>query len=181
MNADGQRSTARALGAPVLVERAQEADCERVRRVRLAALEESPEAFGSTLAEERQYGESDWCAWCRDTATFLALRDGVTIGIAAGISGATEDERKLIAMWVHPDHRGGGASTALLTAVRTWALNGGATTLVLWVTRGNHPAARLYQRAGFVETGGRKPLPSDPTLLEDEMALDLASPGETAG
>ena len=165
--------SSRATHAGLVVERAEETDWERVKAVRLAALAESPSAFGSTLAEEREYGEADWREWCRDTAAFLAVQDGVPIGIAAGVNGTSRDERKLIAMWLHPGHRGAGASTALLAAVRTWALRDGATTLMLWVTRSNHAAARLYRRAGFSETGACKPLPSNPALIADQLALDV--------
>ncbi|WP_460800493.1 GNAT family N-acetyltransferase [Nocardioides pacificus] len=163
----------RATQDGLVVARAEETDWQRVKAVRLAALAESPRAFGSTLAQEREHTETDWRAWCRDTATFLALQDGAPIGIAAGVHGTSPEERKLIAMWLHPGHRGAGASTALLAAVRHWALRDGATTLTLWVTRSNHAAARVYRRAGFCETGACRPLPSNPSLLEDHLALEL--------
>lgn len=173
MNVEEQPTSDQVPRAGIVVERAEEADWEDVKAVRLAALADSPNAFGSTLAEEREYDEADWRAWCRDTATFLALQNGVPIGIAAGVGGTSRDERKLIAMWLHPGHRGAGASTALLAAVRNWASRDGATTLMLWVTRSNHAAASLYRRAGFSETGACKPLPSDPTFLEEQLAVDL--------
>ena len=173
MNVEEEPTTDQATDAGLVVERAEETDWKRVKAVRLAALAESPRVFGSTLAEERGYDEADWREWCRDTATFLAVRDGAPIGIAAGVSGTSRDERKLIAMWLHPGHRGAGASTALLAAVRNWALRDGATTLMLWVTRSNHAAAKLYRRAGFSETGACKPLPSNPATIEDQLALDL--------
>jgi len=62
---------------------------------------------------------------------------------------------------------------ALLDAVRSWAHDDGTTRLILWVTRTNDPAATLYRRAGFTPTGDSKPLPSDPTLIEDKLALAL--------
>jgi GNAT superfamily N-acetyltransferase len=173
MNVEEQPTNGHATHAGLVVERADEGDWERVKNVRLAALAESPSAFGSTLAEEREYDEADWRDWCRDTATFLAFQDGAPIGIAAGVTGTSRDERKLIAMWLHPGHRGRGVSAALLAAVRNWALHDGATTLMLWVTRSNHAAGKLYRRAGFVETGASKPLPSNPALIEDQLALDL--------
>jgi GNAT superfamily N-acetyltransferase len=173
VNVEKQPASDHATAAGLLVERAEATAWECVKAVRLAALAESPSAFGSTLAEEREYDEADWREWCRHTATFLAFEEGVPIGIAAGVSGTSRDERKLIAMWLHPGHRGTGASTALLAAVRDWALRDGATTLVLWVTRSNHAAAKLYRRAGFSETGASKPLPSNRALIEDQLALDL--------
>ena len=76
-------------------------------------------------------------------------------------------------MWVHPDHRGTGVATALLEAVTTWARDDGASRLTLWVARTNDTAANLYRRKGFTATGESKPLPSNPSVLEDQLALDL--------
>lgn len=99
MNDEEQPTSDPATHAGLVVKRAEETDWERVKAVRLAALAESPSAFGSTLAEEREYVEADWRERCRDPATFLAFRDGAPIGIAAGVNGTNPDERKLIAMW----------------------------------------------------------------------------------
>jgi len=160
-------------GWDAVIERAEERDWAHLRSVRLAALAESPSAFGSTLAREQQYDDADWREWTRDAPTFIAFHRGEPIGMAAGIDGDSAEERILIAMWVHPDHRGIGVASALLAAVRDWACEDGATRLTLWVTRTNQSAASLYRRAGFAETGVSKPLPSNPELIEDQLALNL--------
>jgi GNAT superfamily N-acetyltransferase len=152
---------------------AQERDWRQLRSVRLAALADSPSAFGSTLASEQEYDEQDWRAWTREAATFLAFAGEQPIGMAAGIQGLRPDERRLIAMWVRPGSRGEGVAAALVAAVRDWAHHDGAVRLTLSVTRTNEPAVRLYRRLGFLETGASKPLPSNPALVEDELALDL--------
>ena len=139
----------------------------------LAALADSPSAFGSSLEREQQYDEERWREWSRNVSTFLAFRAGVPVGIAGGMAGSRPDERTLVAMWVHPDHRRTGVASALLDAVRSWARDDGATGLILWVTRTNDPAATLYRRAGFTPAGDSKPLPSDPSLIEDKLALAL--------
>lgn len=141
--------------------------------MRLSALAEAPDAFGSTLAHEQQYTEDDWREWTRDAATFLAFHQGQPIGMAAGIDGDTPSERKMIAMWVHPEHRGTGVSSALVEAVKEWAYADGAMRLTMGVTRTNEPALSLYRRHGFTETGVSKPLPSNTNLVEDQFALDL--------
>jgi ribosomal protein S18 acetylase RimI-like enzyme len=61
----------------------------------------------------------------------------------------------------------------LLEALSAWATDDGAKRLTLWVARTNDPAANLYRRNGFTATGESKPLPSNPSLLEDKLALDL--------
>jgi GNAT superfamily N-acetyltransferase len=156
-----------------VIKRVDESDWAQLRLVRLAALGEAPSAFASTLEREQQFDDEDWRARTRSGTTFLAFRTGVPVGIAAGIEGASADERAVVAMWVHPDHRRAGVASALLEAVRTWARDDGACTLTLWVTRTNDAATSLYRRAGFAATGDFQPLPSNPSLLEDEMATDL--------
>jgi ribosomal protein S18 acetylase RimI-like enzyme len=152
------------------VARATEFDWQHLRTVRLAALAESPEAFGSDYASEAQFSEDDWREWARNTATFLALKHQVPIGIVAGVPTDAPDERKLIAAWIHPDHRGHGVAAALVEAVQRWARAERAMRLSLWVTQTNQPAVNLYRRLGFTPTGHSKPLPSDPRLTEDGRA-----------
>lgn len=155
------------------VARVAEADWKHLRAVRLAALAESPAAFGSDYATEKEFSENDWRAWARDWATFLAFCRHTPIGMAAGVPSDEPDERKLLAAWVHPDHRGHAVAAALVDAVRRWARAEGAAKLSLWVAQTNRPAVRLYQRLGFEPTGHSKPLPSNPRLTEDQMVLHL--------
>jgi GNAT superfamily N-acetyltransferase len=74
---------------------------------------------------------------------------------------------------VSPPHRGRRLAEHLIDAVRGWALDGGADELTLWVADGNTAAVRAYARAGFVPTGRRQPLPSDPSVGEEQWALGL--------
>jgi ribosomal protein S18 acetylase RimI-like enzyme len=48
-----------------------------------------------------------------------------------------------------------------------------ATSVHLWVTETNKHARLLYQRCGFVLTGEREPLPSNPSLAEVGMTRPL--------
>lgn len=57
------------------------------------------------------------------------------------------------AVYVHPDARGMGASTALMHAAIEGAAGKGARRIVLWVNEANAPARRLYERLGFQEAG----------------------------
>ena len=76
-------------------------------------------------------------------------------------------------MWVDPGVRGRGAGRALVDAAIVWARSRGLDRLELWVTKGNGPAVRLYERAGFADTGRRDVLPSNPALQTIQMALNL--------
>jgi ribosomal protein S18 acetylase RimI-like enzyme len=57
----------------------------------------------------------------------------------------------------------------LVDAVLGWARQSGASTVELWVTRGNDAAVRLYEAHGFLPTGHHQPLPSDP--CKDELRM----------
>ncbi len=78
-------------------------------------------------------------------------------------------------MWVAPEVRGRGAGQALLDAVGVWARARGLERLELWVTEGNSAAARLYRRAGFIETGARDVLPANAALQTIQMARAILS------
>lgn len=172
---DAQGSPDRASRSMTVV-RARGDDWAALREVRLAALGESPSAFGSTWARESQYDEARWRDWTTSAAVFLLVDsgdDGEPRGLAAGLPVGAGDVRQVVAVWVCPASRGRGGADLLLEAVEGWARHDGAHRLELWLTRGNVRARGLYLRRGFVETGRSKPLPSNPDLIEDEMAVLL--------
>jgi ribosomal protein S18 acetylase RimI-like enzyme len=72
----------------------------------------------------------------------------------------------LTALWVDPSVRGTGLGLRLIEAVAEWSSERGASTIELSVTTNNAAAAALYARAGFTETGRRRPLPADPSRTE---------------
>jgi ribosomal protein S18 acetylase RimI-like enzyme len=76
------------------------------------------------------------------------------------------DRSWLTALWVEPAARGAGLGARLIEAAADWAREQGAATVELSVTTNNDAAATLYARAGFAETGRRRPLPSDPSRTE---------------
>ena len=157
----------------VVILRVTENDWRALRAVRLAALAEAPTAFGSTARREQDFDEDRWRAWARSAAMFVAVAGESAVGIAAGVAGKSGVERKLVAMWVSPRWRGRDVASRLMSAVIDWSGVEGAERVTLWVAQGNEPARRLYRRRGFRFTSGRKPLPSNPALFIDEMALDL--------
>jgi GNAT superfamily N-acetyltransferase len=101
--------------------------------------------------------------------------DDQPAGLVAGTTWPDEnpDRRHLISMWVRPSHRGLGIAAELIAAVRDWAVDAGAHELELWVADGNEAAARTYTAAGFVPTGRRQPLPSNPAVGEEMWVLAM--------
>ena len=155
------------------VRRATEEDWRELRSVRLAALEDSPQAFGSSLADEERLGQESWRVWARSAAVFIAFGSGAPVGMVAAHGGASPDERRLVALWVSPDHRRDGVASALIAHVEAWARAEGARRLTLWVTEGNKSARRAYEGHGFRVAGERKPLPSNPAAQEELLVLTL--------
>ena len=150
------------------------------KEIRLCALEDAPKAFGSTYARESQFTEDEWkyrvSRWSGEAGIgFLACEDGVACGIAGAFLGPDDLTRaQLVSMWTAPSHRQRGIGCMLIDEVAAWARLRGATFLDLFVVSSNEPAQRFYERLGFVRTGGTKPYPHDPALIEYEMARPIA-------
>src|SRR5690349_9824437 len=153
------------------------------RALRLAALEESPDAFGSTLAHELARADDHWAArLARGVGSSHELPlVAVLDGEPAGLAWARRDDvdpgqpAHLYQMWVAPNARRQGVGRALLDAAIDWARDVGASVLVLDVTTGNSDAARLYESAGFVETGLETELRPGSPLRSRTMRLSVGS------
>jgi len=154
---------------------------QKLRAIRLQALAESPAAFGSTLAETKARPVTYWNDRAvRDSAgtesTLVVAEDeNGWVGLTGGYLGNCNGMRsvELISMWVNPAYRGGGLAQHLVEQIVAWARHRNAECVTLWVTQGNTPAVSLYARCGFRNTGETQELPSDPSLLELQMVLDL--------
>jgi ribosomal protein S18 acetylase RimI-like enzyme len=147
-------------------------DWERVREIRLRALEDSPTAFAARLDQERDRPESFWRGRLEEegSATFLAIEEETTVGlVTVFLMDEAPEEAHLVSMWVAPERRRHGLGRRLIEAVLSWARDQRAEGVRLWVTETNNDARRLYRSAGFIETGERQPLPSNPELREREL------------
>ena len=122
--------------------------------LRLQALTEAPEAFGSTRDRELARTNADWQRWLSPGTTFILDAPGGAQGLVAGQLDATDPTVvHLMAMWVHPAIRGTGAADDLVAAVIAWAASENARTVRLDVFQSNMRARRFYARLGFRETG----------------------------
>jgi GNAT superfamily N-acetyltransferase len=172
---DEGRARASTVDQGVVVRRVTEGDWRQLKEVRLAALAEAPAAFGSSLRREQDFEEDRWRAWTRSAAMFMAFVEGSPVGMAAGVCGVCDAERKLVAMWVDPGWRGRDIASRLMGSVIGWARSEGSERVSLWVAEGNDSARRFYEHRRYEVTGNRKPLPSNPALYIQEMVLDLSS------
>lgn len=156
--------------ADVLIRRLAVSDWAAFREVRLTALRDAPEAFGSTAADAERLSDDAWRGRLRDRAVFLAELGSHRAGLAAGIRADQPEDAELVSMWVAPAWRGCGIGHRLVEAVLGWAAGERFSGVRLWVADGNAVAERLYARHGFARTGAVQPMTTGaPERLEFEM------------
>jgi GNAT superfamily N-acetyltransferase len=165
----------------VLLRRVVADDGERIKSVRLRALESDPTSFASTFAREAAYPDADWVDWATEDAegdemaTVLALEADTAIGIV----GAYRDENEtslyhVFAMWVAPDHRGRGVGRRLLAAIEDWIADSGGTTVQLDVASTATEARSLYESSGYVPDGHHSPSPHTPGITHLSLRKRLS-------
>ncbi|MGA9859761.1 MAG: GNAT family N-acetyltransferase [Solirubrobacteraceae bacterium] len=149
----------------------REGDAEPLRRLRLRALAQAPEAFGATVDEEQAHPAEHWLDLARlsavgdATVVYVAIDDGRWLGMAAGRW--YERDRGIAGlwgMWVDPSLRGRGVGERLVRTVRDWAADRNARFLRLGVVRGHEDPTAFYERLGFVRTGEVGTLKRDPAI-----------------
>ena len=162
------------------IRRVRKDESERLRQVRLRALAEAPSAFDSPLEDEREFPAELWARRAAASAagetavTFFAEDQGDYVGLVTGLWEVEGPGHVMIvSMWVAPQARGRGIGRRLLAAVVDWARERGARQIDLWVTEGNDTARTLYEKAGFVPTGERAPLDTNPSLIGAKLSLPL--------
>jgi len=147
--------------------------------VRLRALQDTPQAFSATYANESQFSDQEWLQrtqrWNGERGVgFLAMDGDAACGIAGSFLDQNDATRaQLISMWTAPAHRRRGVGRLLVNAVLAWARSRNARTLLLLVTAHNEPAIRFYEQLGFTRTGHAQPYPNDPAILEYEMSRPI--------
>jgi len=150
-------------------------DWQDWRALRLAALEEAPQAFSSTLADWQGAADTEQRWRSRLMAVpfnVVAALDCEPAGMVSASGPGDTRTVELLSMWVAPFARGRGVGDALVEAVRRWAEEHDARRLMLQVAEGNEPAVSLYRRHGLADTGA--PAAALDGICALEMAIDLS-------
>ena len=156
------------------IERLSSTEWRRLKRIRLAALKDAPDAFGTTLKAAKELPDEAWRQQAEDLPTFIAVVDGVDVGIARGATGESTSDAYLISMWVSPAMRGERVGERLVTAVVEWARAAGFKKILLDVADENLAAIALYERLGFEATGETSVYPPPRShITEHRRALML--------
>ena len=148
-----------------LIRRIRADEWRELKDIRLRALVDAPDAFGTTLAETLAQTDEHWQQRANASATgdsryvVVATDNDRWFGLAGGV---LDDDKfgqaQLYSVWVDPSVRRTGLGTKLVEFIADWARDRGATTLHLWVTEANEPAIKLYRCLGFLETGESEPV-----------------------
>lgn len=160
------------------VRRIRASEWRDLRSLRLEALLDSPLSYGATHEREVQRPDDDWRARAaagaagEEEIAFVAVAGERWIGMAR--SRLEPPIAHLIGVYVAPDWRRRGVGHAVSQAVVAWAVERGATAVLLSVSDWNDGARRVYESIGFEPTGLQQPLPSHPEITESEMRLQLA-------
>jgi ribosomal protein S18 acetylase RimI-like enzyme len=156
-----------------MIERLNAGEGERLRAIRLRALDEAPDAFATTLAEAAAEPADGWDRQLEQLATFVATVGGVDVGLArCARHDHLRDTGYLISLWVAPEARRHGIASDLVDAVVEWARVAGLRRLLLDVAEWNASATALYTRKGFVPNGTFGTLPSPREHIR-EIQLEL--------
>lgn len=160
----------------ITVRALSEEEWDDFRSVRLAALQESPEAFVASYEDEKDYDEDFWRLRMRRSQRLIAELDGEAVGVVS-VGQDRDDEdgdgtrAELFGLWVSPALRGKGVATKLVRAGAEDATNAGSTHLHYWVGTDNGRAVAFASSFGFRPTDRRRPVRIENEADGDEEAM----------
>jgi ribosomal protein S18 acetylase RimI-like enzyme len=164
----------------VLVRRLLPDEWRAYRAIRLRALADAPEAYGSTLAREEGLPDETWATRVAKSAVSgidcaLVAEQGGQFGglLWAKVDADDAGRVNLFQVWVAPEWRGRGVAAALLDEALAWARSRGTRVVHLGVNNTNAGAIRLYGRAGFQQIGEPYLMREGAPHMEQEMRLVL--------
>lgn len=152
-------------------------DWALLKQIRVLSVGDSPDAFGTTLAEVRAQSDTYWQELARGFASelqalFVAIDGTVPVGSTyTRVGGGGYGH--IGSMWVAPPRRRHNLGRRLLGTGIDWLIASGVSIAQLWVTEGNAPATALYRSFGFDYTGERERLREGSDLYRVQMQKRL--------
>ena len=149
----------------------EERDWMLLKEIRLAALLDTPTAFGVSYKTTITNSDEQWRLRASSETHlkfWLAFKNDKAIGmIGAGVD--QTGRYNLIAMWVEQESRELGVGESLVNAVKSEAINRGFKQVFLDVSPDNLKALRFYKKHGFFFISEEKPLASHPEIVVQTM------------
>lgn len=140
-----------------------EDDWQTYRDTRLAALQESPDAFAARYEDEATEDEHFWRDRMRRSVRFLAELDGVPAGVVSLGRAAHDPELRdgadageIFGLYVTPQARNTGTSWRLVHAAAIQAQAEGLSRILYWVGTENARAIAFAANFGFRPSGERR-------------------------
>jgi GNAT superfamily N-acetyltransferase len=149
-------------------------DWENLRAIRLEALADTPDAYGSTYDESVRWSDAQWKNAASTRLYYFAERDGRVVGmISGGYNDAHPGTRWLYGMYVTPSERGTGTAALLVRSIGEWARSHGVSEVYLHVTTSVSRARAFYEKVGFRPTGESFEMERDHSLTLITMVQRL--------
>ena len=127
------------------------------REVRLAALEDAPEAFAARAADEASHDEQLWRERLDSARHLVAERDGATVGVVGvGLHQEDPEIAEVFGLWTDPAVRGERIAWDLVSAAAGTAARGGCRLLYFWAGCDNVSAISFASSFGFRPTDERR-------------------------
>ncbi|KPN92942.1 GCN5 family acetyltransferase [Pseudomonas nunensis] len=142
-----------------------------MKQIRLAALLDTPTAFGVSYQTAAHYTDEQWkerASSGSGTQFWLTFEDNKPLGMI-GAAVSQTNRYNLIGMWVEPTARGSSVANQLVEAVKSSAMVKGYDRVFLDVSPDNARAANFYLRQGFTFMDEWEPLESHPHISVQTM------------
>ena len=142
-------------------------DFDRLRALRLAALKDTPDAFGAKYEDEVEKPILDWQNRLKNTHWCFVVADGVDVGLLA-VDRAEKDRNSdcwLSSWWIHQDHRGSSIPKLMLNWLEQLCVEKKWEKIGLGVWPDNLRAISAYKKLGFTEAEKLLPSRSIPGLM----------------
>ena len=142
-------------------------DFDRLRALRLAALKDTPDAFGAKYEDEAEKPILDWQNRLKNTNWCFVVADGVDVGLLA-VDRAEKDRNSdcwLSSWWIKDAFRGSGIPKLMLTWLEQLCRENNWKKIGLGVWPENIRAIAAYKKLGFTEAQELLPSRSIPGLM----------------
>lgn len=145
------------------------------KAVRLAALQESPDALGAALDQEASADDDHWRAQLASAWRLVVELDGRVCGVVS-VDRFSEnlESADLSGLWVDPSARSTGVAGRLVETAATLAAAEGIKRLYYWTGTENARAIGFATSFGFRVTSHRRAVDGDSAAGEIEITLVLA-------
>ena len=142
-------------------------DVDRLRALRLAALKDTPDAFGAKYEDEVNKPISEWEDRLKNTHWCFVVSEGVDVGLLA-VDKAEKDRNSdcwLSSWWIKDEFRGSGIPKLMLTWLEQLCRENNWKKIGLGVWPENIRAIAAYKKLGFTEAQELLPSRSIPGLM----------------